>query len=547
VAVCTLALAVASCGGSTTPSAQPTLSNSSPTTTPLPRVSAGASGQDGGLPAPTLSEAADINAALNDPSKVDVGVVSLLANLGVGIDAVDGTPLRPGSGALSDLRLSEPEVRGLIEMGTADAQAIMNGGTPWTLANLHDGLSSLIAGLTLDETIGAYVTAYRAAPGDFVREVLNGHPLLPTTAFTRVQLWLLLVDGVLGRHGGSAAGPRGATTVAFRPVAAGPIATVALPPITLQVPLFDLRDIGLLVSHLMTVAYAVPMEFTITPTAAHEGHGGPGPDVAIDLRFQLVGSQLVSPHSGLPLLVPTTTSLAGVPIIFRSPDTSVLAAHGTFPSQLGVPIMTDFSGIAHMGYQLREEPAGGTGQLENASAMITAVADLQLVLASRYVIVNGGLVSFALGERVIPSVLFLEWHEDQPTPAPGDQAGIYEITLTGPKEGAGRYVGRADSICAATVSAGRQFWTMTGQPHDSGATLFDLQQDASGGATISVSTDSQTELGPWYATSKYPGQTASITASGSGQNILVQGHGTFTDSESRLFTIDIAATCALVV
>jgi hypothetical protein len=537
---CSLALTVASCGGSTTPSAQPTLSSSRPAATQLPSGTLAASGPDRALPEPTLSEAADINAAFMDPSNVGVGVVSLLAQLGVGIDAGDGTPLRPGFGALSDLRLSEAEVSGLIEMGIADAQAIAGGGTPWTLADLHAGMRTLIAGLTLDDMIGAYVAAYRAAPGDFVREVLNGHPLLPTTAFTRVQLWLLLVDGVLGRGAGGASAP-GARPVAFRPVAAGPIAAVALPPFTMQLPLFDVRDVGLLVSHLMMVAYAVPMEFTITPATAHEGHGGPGPAVAIDLRYQQIGSLFVSPHSGLPLLVPTTTSLAGVPIIFRSPDTSVLAAHGTFPSHMGVPIMTDVFGVAHMGYQVREEPAGGTGQLQNSSALILAVADLQLVLASRYVMVNGGLVSFALGERVMPSILFLEWHEDQATPAPL-APGRFIVDLTGPRSGAGHYEGSADSLCVHTPGTAR--WTATAQPSGSGVTMIDLGADA-GFDTLSVSTAPTDDFsGLWFFRSDSPMTSAEVVGDGTTNPATVRGIARFTDTEGRVYTAAVTVACS---
>ena len=53
--------------------------------------------------------------------------------------------------------------------------------------------------MTEDEILAAYVAAYRAAPGDLVRESLAGHAFLKETPFTRVHLWLLLVDGVLGR------------------------------------------------------------------------------------------------------------------------------------------------------------------------------------------------------------------------------------------------------------------------------------------------------------------------------------------------------------
>ena len=204
--VVSLVIAATGCGSSTSPSG----SGAAPeATASQPGGALGSPGEPSGspalgvpagpLPEPTLTDPVEIGNALWDPGRVEVGVVSMLAAIGVAIDADNGSPLRAGTGPLARLHLTEAEVRGLIEMGTADAAADMQHQLKFTLGDLSSALAKLVPGMTEDAILAAYVTAYRAAPGDLVRESLAGHAFLKATPFTRVHLWLLLVDGVLGR------------------------------------------------------------------------------------------------------------------------------------------------------------------------------------------------------------------------------------------------------------------------------------------------------------------------------------------------------------
>jgi hypothetical protein len=547
--VLAIAALLAACTGaqrSTTPAQSSSAGGSSApggASGPLATVAAVSTAADD-VPAPTLTDPAQIDAALFDPSKVDVGVVSLLAQLGIGIDGDDGTPLRPPSGsAFPDFHLRVAEVRGLIDMGRTDASAIAKGQVPWTLTDLTGALTPLLPGLSEQDVLDRYIAAYRAAPGDLVREVLNGHPLLVVTPFTRVHLWLLLVDGVLGRHGPAAAAAGSIRLAAFRETAAGPVATVGLPLIPSPIPGLDARDFAIVMAHLPVLGYQVPITLSITPGKAHEGHGGVGPLVAIDARQDSVPSPLVSVVDGHPLLIPIRAGLDGVPISFESADSGTLDAHGILQGQLGVPILTDAGGVAHLGYQLLPEEANGVGDLTSTVAGIDAVVDLRQMLLSQYV-VDPSILLAVWGTRRAPGTLVIEWHE-APVPT-GNENGTYDVTLGGPKAGAGHQVGAAEIYCTATPNVGRLLWSATAIPAGAKITQIVMQQNPSGWDSLQVTTTAQAEFDPWVAQSNLAGETAKITVSGSGDAIRIEGHGSLTDSAGHVFTIAIVVSCSTV-
>jgi len=495
------------------------------------------------LPAPTLTDPAAIGAALWDPQQVPVGVVSMLAALGVAIDADDGSTLRAGSGtALADLHLRESEVRGLIEMGQADAAAIAAHQAPFTLADLSRPLAALMPGMTPDQIVAAYVDAYRRSPGDLVRESLAGHAFVATGAFTRVHLWLLLVDGVLGRKPGATAATH-AATVRFVAAANGPVAQIGLPQIPSGIPGLDARDYAILLVHLPLAGYQVPITLSIAPAAAHEGHGGPGPTVAIEARHSTPPVPLVSVVDGHVLLAPSHPGLDGVPIIFESADQAVLDAHGTLQGTLGAPVLTDALGVSRVTYQVQQEAANGAGTVETAAASINAVIDLRALVLSQYVVAPE-ILPLIWGTRIVPGVLSLEWHENQPTPGPG---GSYTVTLTGPKTGAGTYVGSTNVICAAPTINGRLYWSAIGlvlSGVGGSLTDFNLQQDPDGRDTV-MATAGGMDTGSWFAASNIAGDTAKVVGDGEpGVQAHVSGEGSFTDSEGRVFTIHVAAECS---
>jgi hypothetical protein len=539
------------CGG-TSPSAPPVSGPAGATAAPSARATTPAASprptQAAGLPEPALTDAAAINAALFDPAQVGVGVASLLALLGIAIDADDGTPLRAGDAAIfPDFHLSESEVRGLIEMGVADATDIAAGQVPWTLANLHQVLAPALSGMTQEQLVGLYIDAYRAAPGDFVREVLNGHPLLPTTAFTRVHLWLLLVDGILGRQGPNGTASRSGTAAftAFRvgaqpQTAAGAVANVAMPPIPSPVPGLDLRDYVVLLAHLPLLAWMVPMTVTAAPSTAHEGHGGPGPSVAIEARAIDAMGPVVSPVDGHVLLQPITMGLDGVPITFEASNESTLNAHGsiTLPGLLGYPVRTDVLGQARLQYDLREEPANGSGNLQTDVVILQAIVDLRTLLLQRYVF-DPSILMTVWGDRRALTILTLEWHEA------AQSTGTFHVTLTGKKAGAGTYNGTAEIYCVETPSSvGAAMWTATTLPdRATGVSHITLSQLEGGQASVGVEVTAQTEFGPWGGFSNMAGQTATVTAVRNGPLVEMHGTASVTDTAGNVFATEVSLTC----
>lgn len=540
------------CGG-TSPSAPPVSGPAGATAAPSagPTTSTASSGptQAAGLPEPALTDAAAINAALFDPAQVGVGVASLLAQLGIAIDGDDGTPLRAGDAAIfPDFHLSVSEVRGLIEMGVADATDIAAGQVPWTLANLHQVLAPALSGMTQEQLVGLYVDAYRAAPGDFVREVLNGHPLLPTTAFTRVHLWLLLVDGILGRQGpdGTATGSGNAAFAAFRvgappQTAAGAVANVAMPPIPSPVPGLDVRDYAVLMAYLPLLGWTVPMTVTAAPSTAHEGHGGPGPSVVLEARAIDAVGPVISPVDGHVLLQPLTAGLDGVPVTFEAFSEATLSAHGsiTLPGLLRLPVWTDVLGQARLRYDVREEPANGSGNVQEAVVTIQAVVDLRTLLQQRYVF-DPNILMVVWGDRRALTILTLEWHEA------AQSAGTFNVTLTGKKAGAGTYYGTAEIYCVETPSSvGAPMWSATTLPdRATGVSHITLSQLEGGQASVGVEVTAQTEFGPWGGFSNMAGQTATVTAVQNGPLVEMHGTASVTDTAGNVFTTEVSLTCA---
>jgi hypothetical protein len=125
--------------------------------------------------------------------------------------------------------------------------------------------------------------------------------------------------------------------------------------------------------------------------------------------------------------------------------------------------------------------------------------------------------------------------------------GSYSVVLTGPKTGAGTYSGTGDVYCAATTIDGRIYWSATAVfPTAPFGELsnFMLQQNPSNSDTVSATAGGM-ETGLWQASSNLAGQTAHVGGSGApGTDAHVSGDGTFTDSEGKVFTIQIAADCS---
>lgn len=478
---------LAACGG-VAPSAAPTTGPLGTTTAPgtgthAPASSSGPNGASG-LPAPTLTHPTEIGAALWDPARVEAGVVSIVEQLGIDIFTADGKLLRDaGPDGPPGMWLFESEVRGLIEMGKADAAAIAGHGAPFTLVDLYKGLADVYPGLSQDQLLDAYIQAYKAAPGDLVRESFAGHAFVPEAGFTRVHLWLFVLDGVLGRPQ-----PATATTVAYTgsQTARGPVARVVLPPPSqglAQLMALDLTALPIALAHMATLAYTLPVDFTISPSTVHEGHFGSGQPAALEIRSQFVPAPIVSPYTGLPLLLPYRTGLEGLPVTFESPHEAFLNAHGSLSGTLGIPVFTDALGEARLDYTPRREAADGDGDLTTDVAIVNAVIEMRQIVL--YMYNAGGAANLATGARIIPQPLVIEWHEDTSTQHPL-LPGTYTATLTGPAPGTGASSGGGTILCTVRTVGGVQYWSASSGLLSGGLSEILMIQSEDGRSSIYV-------------------------------------------------------------
>ena len=390
--------------------------------------------QDGGgegpavppLPLPTLSEPFAIGEALYDPAREGVAVASLLNLMGVGIYARDGTPIRRGdehSGG--DPWLTEDEVRGLISMGVEDLEAGGDrGGGPYSLADLQDPLSVLQPGLTLENLSSAYGSAYAEHPDDLVPQVMLGQPIDKTTPLTRVQLWLLFMDGFIGPAGsGTGRATDGVRLAVATASARWGTARSRITPIPTPDPDLTADEWRELLAHLPTLADTVDFQ-VYEPRSVHEGHGRTG---TTQTARAVVGRSrpLVSPVTGRTILQVRTGSRAGIPVTWRSRDESVLRRHGTLDASLPTTMATSDDGKVEVNYTPKKEDANGVGLVTRDTASLYATASKRDLVERTYVI--AGLLLNALtrmyvhGSRVADRESFgIAWHEKK---------GI-EVTLT---------------------------------------------------------------------------------------------------------------------
>lgn len=424
-----LALVMSACS-STTPTPSPAGSGSPASGSPAATMTPLGSGQPGptgapgpgespaaaALPLPTMTEPGAIGEALYDPTRMDVAVVSLLQLMGVGIYARDGTPIRKGAEhAAGDPWLFAGEVRGLIDMGIEDLLAADDDGvTPYKFSDLYTALAPAFEPqISLAQFTAAYGDAYAAHPNDLVPQVLLGQPIEPAMSLTRVQLWLMLMDGFVG--------PAKATTGYMPPGSRMAQAPAGLPFGTAQAGLpsiftglgLDAEDLRELTAHLPTLPDTISFK-TLQPQQPHEGHGGPGTAVTAT-AYVLHERSLVSPVTGHVLLEARTGSLAGLPITWRSRNVGILRAHGSLSAQLPATMVTDAAGDVDITYTPKKEVANGQGVVANDFASLYAVAD-RLQIVERVYVLRGLVVNVLAsnllgGGRIAEGQGFtIEWH-----------------------------------------------------------------------------------------------------------------------------------------
>ena len=372
------------------------------------------------LPQPTLDEPFAIGEALYDPARMGVAVVSLLDRMGVGIYARDGSPIRKGAERQAgDPWLSEDEVRGLIAMGVEDLETAFEAnpdaaGGPFTLADLAAALEPVLPGLSADSLAEGFGRAYAEHPDDLVPQVMLGQPIEAATPLTRVQLWLLFMDGFVGPAGSGAA-----DVSDIRLAAAGLQITWGTARSRLRpIPAFDPDLTGPewreLYAHLMTIADTI--DFVLhEPSGVHEGHGGQGAP-ARALAVVRRASPLVSAITGRVILPVRTGSLAGIPLTWRSRKESVLRKHGSLDVSLPATIPTNDDGDVEVHYTPKKEVANGAGVVARETASLYVTAPRRDLVERTYVLAGPILetvVEFQFrGVRTATGERFpIAWHD----------------------------------------------------------------------------------------------------------------------------------------
>ncbi|HEY6571292.1 MAG TPA: hypothetical protein VIZ22_13440 [Candidatus Limnocylindrales bacterium] len=441
------------------------------------------------VPEPTLTDPAAIGEALRDPARAAEGVASMLAAAGIGVYRQDGTALRPGlERSEHDPFVYDAEVLGLIEMAEADGAAIAAGGTPATVETLRAGLAELLPDLTTDQLLAAIRASLDAHPAGLPAAVI-GADLAADTPLTRAQLWFLYLHGFVGIPSVTALRSRVASADVWAAPLVAPGAPLAGVPFILSPePGVDARDYALLLAHVQLAAWLIPFQPSTYAASVHEGHGGPGTPVTLAAFHTPWYQSPVGAFSFRPLLLPTNGRLDGVPVTWSSSDAGVLNAHGTLNPPLDVPIPTDFSGKASLTYTPRKESvATPSGPVETDTAQLTASVPVRDLFMSHYERPVGayGLLT---GERQVPVVLAIEWHEEPGWKVDGASNGG---RVTGQHCGdvAGDWV--VDGTYDMMGMRGTQQWVITIDPGGSGGT-YTYQQTSRGnpgGAPVTVTVE----------------------------------------------------------
>jgi hypothetical protein len=232
-----------------------------------------------------------------------------------------------------------------------------------------------------------------------------GQPVDPALPLTRLQAWLILVDGFLGRdtavlahHGVYGALANGTLGVARS----------YLPPLRSQIAGMSDEEWAYLVARLSTLAYAIPFHAQV-PDSVQEGEAGLGTPAIIiggvepppPVRFPATGRVLLAPNP----------SPAGISIEWNSADEATLTAHGSLSGDLGTPILTDASGKVSITYTPNAEESQGQGELVTEVGSLFGEATASDLISHAYLIDSAGstaaIVASAVTGQLSPSTAAL--------------------------------------------------------------------------------------------------------------------------------------------
>lgn len=362
------------------------------------------------LPDPSMTEPFSIGEALYDPARVPEAVVSLLDVMGVGIYGAGGTAIRQGDvHDADDLWLREDEVRGLIEMGVGDATAEhANESGPYTFADLAAALGPMLPGWSATTLAAAYDLAYRDHPDDLVPKVMLGQPIEVGTPLTRVQMWLLFVDGFLEPGVATAIVP-GADMAAAG--SSWGTANATLPAIPSPDPTLTAGEWALLLAHVPVLGWTIPFGVDPLVSTVSEGVDGPPKPITVTAQLDFGSSRLVlvSPTTGRTIIGPGSATSPGGQVTWNSSSPSTMSDHGSVSTPLGVPVPLGPTGAASFGYQVRQQPPAPNGPVVSASANLSASIQLRgLVLAVYHI--PAAAQGMLFGSREAIGRVRITWH-----------------------------------------------------------------------------------------------------------------------------------------
>jgi len=356
----------------------------------------GAPNLDLSLPEPTLGSIDEIVAAIDDPAQSGNVVVSILAQLGIGLYRADGTPIRAGTEASdADFFVFEPVAEGLVAMlrERDDPEAQL------PFAEFHAALAAEGYAGSIDELAAGFADAYAGQPAAPISRLIHAlGPIDASGTLSSFELLLLLLDGFIP--------PNGAAT-AMADARGGPPA-VAVGGAGWGVAQSNFQHGGVpsdwveMCWLLTGVLHAWRVTLTASPVTVHEGHGGVGSPAAISVQLAGPLTALISPFSGA-AIVPAPPDPA-LPAWFDLDSRA--AAHGSATS------VHDANSTAAITYVPKQEAANGQGiDREEQGAIVAGVErrELAFALYGSFIVPYAWTLRASIQNTV---VLNIGWHEE---------------------------------------------------------------------------------------------------------------------------------------
>jgi hypothetical protein len=333
--------------------------------------------------------------ALTDPERAEIGVWSLLANLGIGVYTGDGEQILAGSELSEhDFWVYDFELPLLAHLAQGDP-------LPFSLTTYR--LTAVgFKGSTID-LIRVYRDTYALNADKFLVQLFSAMDVKfrEGLELNPLQEWLLMLDTFVPANGSTAAKGgylfsvvpgRGAFSVSAQ---GGPCGFISGGQVQANWGIIQSgTELNMLLAaeaayyaiHGLLLAQSAQATLEASPNSAHEGHGELG-DV-IDLtatvtmsyvpqNFPVGGTQCgVLVNLDPPLVGPQQ----GVEIEWDIP--AVISEHGSVDMPEGGASLTDYQGQSKVRFQARQEEANGKGEEEFEDGVVRAIYSLRNHLAN---------------------------------------------------------------------------------------------------------------------------------------------------------------------